>query len=140
MRTAMAPSPSANGSSEVRDGRGRFGRGNAGGPGNPHAAAVARLRAALLEVVTPDDIGEIARVLVRAAKEGNVASAQAILDRVLGRPAASIDLAVSAEREDDLLSLSDEELIRRAAAAGLALPPGLTHRSGLAERVAGAGA
>lgn len=39
--------PTANG----RDGSGRFAPGNTGGPGNPHAASVARLRTTMLGAV-----------------------------------------------------------------------------------------
>jgi hypothetical protein len=74
--------PSPNG---WRDAGGRFVPGNPGGPGNPHAALVARLRAAMLGAVTPDDIHDVLRALVRLAKSGHVPAAREVLDRVLGR-------------------------------------------------------
>jgi len=52
--------PSTNGDNGDRDERGRFARGNPGGTGNPHAAKVARLRSALLNAVTEQDIMDIA--------------------------------------------------------------------------------
>lgn len=39
----------------VRDTAGRFNKGNPGGPGNSHYAAIARLRRALHAAVTEDD-------------------------------------------------------------------------------------
>ena len=39
-----------------RDARGRFARGNGGGPGNPFARQSAALRQALLNAVTPQDL------------------------------------------------------------------------------------
>jgi hypothetical protein len=81
--------PSTNG----RDGGGRFAPGNAGGPGNPHAAKVARLRAALLDAVTPEHIERIAAALVREAEAGNVAAAREVLQRCLGEPSAIDTLA-----------------------------------------------
>lgn len=75
---------------------GRFRLGNAGGPGNPHAAQVARLRAAMLAAVTPDDVADLVRTLLELAKGGNVAAIRELLDRVLGKSEA-IDLVVRVE-------------------------------------------
>lgn len=74
-----------------RDGKGRFAKGNPGGPGNPHAIAVAKLREALLKAVTPDAIQRIITKLIAQAEAGDTASAKILLDRVLGPPVA-IDL------------------------------------------------
>jgi len=65
---------------------GRFLPGNAGGPGNPFAARVGELRAALLGAVEPGDLAAIAKTLVRAAKGGDVAAAKVLFERLLGRP------------------------------------------------------
>jgi len=77
--------PSANGDNG-RDGRGRFTAGNGGGPGNPHAAQVGRLRSALLDAVTPEAMREVASALVEKAKGGDIAAARVLFDRVLGKP------------------------------------------------------
>lgn len=69
-----------------RDQRGRFAPGNTGGPGNPHAAQVSKLRAALLESVTDDDLRGVMSALVKAAKGGSVPAARELLERVLGKP------------------------------------------------------
>src|ERR1700736_3300789 len=50
------------------DALGRFTRGNAGGPGNPFARQVARLRQVLLDSVTEEDMANIAGQLVVQAK------------------------------------------------------------------------
>lgn len=68
---------------------GRFAAGNPGGPGNPHAAQVAKLRSALLKAVTPEDMEQIVGVLVARAKEGDVTSAREVILRTLGRPLES---------------------------------------------------
>lgn len=78
--------PTANGDNGGRDERGRFTQGNPGGPGNPHAQQVARLRSALLNAVTERDIEEIIEALVKKAKEGSIAAARVLFDRVLGKP------------------------------------------------------
>ena len=81
----MTIPPSANGSNG-RDDRGRFASGNPGGPGNPLAAQVGRLRAALLEAVTPEDIAAIIARLIEQAKGGDVRAIREVLDRTLGKP------------------------------------------------------
>ncbi len=78
-------------SGDGRDCQGRFAAGNPGGPGNPFAAQAARLRSALFQAVTPEDLAAVIRALVGKAKEGNVAAARELLDRLLGKPEA-IDL------------------------------------------------
>jgi hypothetical protein len=72
-----------------RDDRGRFLPGNPGGPGNPLAARVSKLRSALLNAVTEDDVKEIVRKLVSLAKSGDTVAARILFDRVLGRPIES---------------------------------------------------
>jgi len=77
---------------------GRFAPGNRGGPGNPHATTVAKLRAAILAAVTPEDIDAIIRGLVHRAKGGDMAAAKELLDRAIGK---ATDANV-AERLDEL--------------------------------------
>lgn len=65
---------------------GRFTSGNRGGPGNPLAGKISKLRAALVAAVTEDDIHEIARSLIATAKGGDVRAVKELLDRTIGRP------------------------------------------------------
>ena len=74
--------PSTNGSSG-RDDRGRFIPGNAGGPGNPHAAAVGKWRAALTRAVTPEDLEEVILAMVDLAKTGESWAVRELLNRCL---------------------------------------------------------
>jgi len=76
--------------SNGRDERGRFVGGNSCGKGNPHAKRVARLRASLLEAVTPADVRAVVRTLVAQAKSGDVMAAKVLLERVFG-PACALD-------------------------------------------------
>ncbi len=69
-----------------RDLRGRFTMGNPGGPGNPLAAKVSKLRSALISAISEQDIIDIAEALVRQAKEGDVTATRELLLRTLGRP------------------------------------------------------
>jgi len=77
--------PSTNGQNG-RDAAGRFTKGNAGGPGNPHAARVAQLRSALLNAVTEDDMIAVARALIHKAKLGDVPAIRELCERTLGKP------------------------------------------------------
>lgn len=78
-------SPSPNGAIG-RDYHGRFAQGNAGGPGNPHAAATAKLRAAMLKAITPAEITKVMRAMIRKAKSGDVSAAKEVIDRAIGKP------------------------------------------------------
>src|SRR5688572_14061655 len=89
------PSPTApNG----RGANGRFGPGNRCARGNPHAKKVAQLRGGLLAAVTVQDIKDVAAALLRSAKDGDVAAARELLQRLLGPP-VELDLL---ERMDEL--------------------------------------
>ena len=65
---------------------GTFAAGNPGGPGNPHAARVAQLRKALFDTVTEQDMQDVIRALVDAAKGGDIQAARILFDRILGKP------------------------------------------------------
>lgn len=88
----MSKEPSANGDNGKPDRgkNGRFIRGNPGGPGNPSAARVGRLRSAMLGAVTTADMASIVKALVSKAKAGDVLAARLLFDRLLG-PAVAID-------------------------------------------------
>ncbi len=73
--------PSPNG----RLNNGRFGIGNGGGPGNPFASQVGKLRSVLLETVTPDDLKAVVVKLVELAKGGDLAAMKLLLDRTCGK-------------------------------------------------------
>jgi hypothetical protein len=98
--------PSTNGHNG-RDDRGRFGKGNPGGPGNPHGRRSAEIRSALMRAVSDDDVAAIIQALVQKAKSGDVAAAQTILDRLLGKPKVSVDVT----KRDDTLAPALAELV-----------------------------
>jgi hypothetical protein len=74
-----------------RDERGRFAPGNGGGPGNPFARQVAKLRAALVQRVTEEDMAQIAEQLIVQAKSGNMAAIKLLFQYVLGKPADTVN-------------------------------------------------
>ena len=82
--------------------------GNTGGPGNPQASQVAKLRSAMLAAVGDDDITSIVAKLVELAKGGSIPAAKEVLDRCLGK-----------SHEADLLARIERlELLREQRAAG----------------------
>lgn len=86
--TTDAPSPNG---ADSRDSRGRFAKGNKGGPGNPFARRVGRLRSLLLDRVSDEDLEQIAHALVAKAKGGDVAAARLLFSYLLGRPGEAVD-------------------------------------------------
>lgn len=97
-----------------------FKKGTAGGPGNPMARRVARLRAEMLKAVSPEDINAISCKLVEQAKKGDVASAKEVLDRTLGKPAAldlDADRTLTEKTFADLCSILVELTRRRFGSA-----------------------
>ncbi len=80
--TAANPAPTE---PSGRDSRGRFCRGNPGGPGNPFARKTAALRQALLDTVTVEDLQAIVRRLLQKAKEGDVAAARLVLSYAIDK-------------------------------------------------------
>jgi hypothetical protein len=100
----MLPVPSTNG----RTISGQFASGNKGGPGNPHARRVARLRSALLRAVTPDDLTAVVNALLTQAKAGDVQAAKELLQRLLGPPVAEDVLERLRGLEQALATLEEQ--------------------------------
>jgi hypothetical protein len=92
-----------------RESNGRFAKGNAGGPGNPHARQVAALRRTLLQLVTEDEIIAIAKALLEQAKRGNVSAAKLLFAYTLGQPAKAVDPDRLPEHELDTLNANYAE-------------------------------
>ncbi|MFT5051629.1 MAG: hypothetical protein ACI8QZ_003048 [Chlamydiales bacterium] len=88
-----------------RDSKGRFGKGNPGGPGNPLVSKVMALRSAFMNAVTPDDMREVVEAMVREAKAGNVQAAKLFIERCLG-PAEALDLLARLAELEDAVSAS----------------------------------
>ena len=82
--------PSPNGGSE-RDDRGRFAKGNPGGPGNPLARQATKFRAAAMGAINPEHVAAIVRKVTKKALEGDLKAARLVLDRVLGRPTEEVE-------------------------------------------------
>jgi len=75
-----------------RDERGRFVKGNVGGPGNPFARQVAKFRSLLVSEVSEADLQAVTAKLIAMAKAGDVAAMRLFLAYVVGKPTAAVDL------------------------------------------------
>ena len=89
-REWMMNDPSTAGG-DGRNEAGRFVPGNKIGQGNPHCSRVARLRSALLESISTQDVEDIIQALVGLAKKGDVQASREVLQRTLG-PAQAMDV------------------------------------------------
>jgi hypothetical protein len=87
------------------DSKGRFTRGNKGGPGNPHARRCAHLRQLLLDRISEDDLRAIAAKLAEKAKAGDLGAIRLVLSYTVGKPAASVD--------PDRLDVDEFELLQQ---------------------------
>jgi hypothetical protein len=74
-----------------RDPRGRFVKGNKGGPGNPYARRLAQFRKVLLDVVTDEDIQATAQKLLEQARAGDLAAIRLLFSYAIGKAAAAVD-------------------------------------------------
>ena len=83
MSEPLDPSANRVESEADRDTRGRFRPGNQAARGRsfPHAAQVSRLRSALLDAITEDDVRAVLAALVERARAGDVAAIREFLDR-----------------------------------------------------------
>jgi hypothetical protein len=106
--------PVAQASESGRDERGRFTRNNAGGPGNPFARQVARLRQELLNCVTEDDMAAIAAKLIELARDGNLQAIKLLFSYTLGKPAEAV--------QPDQLDVEEWNLQKQTASMMVELP------------------
>jgi hypothetical protein len=74
-----------------RDANGRFAKGNLGGPGNPFARQCAHFRKVLHEMVTDQDIRDLAATLLLQAREGNLGAIKLVFSYVIGKPTPAPD-------------------------------------------------
>ncbi|MBX9681040.1 MAG: hypothetical protein K2X38_19965 [Gemmataceae bacterium] len=83
--------------------KGTFRNGNRGGPGNPFARRVAKLRQAMLEECAEEDLRGITRAMINLAKNGDKAAAKLVYQYALGKPAQQVDPDRIDEDEFDVL-------------------------------------
>src|SRR5437762_3281004 len=91
MSSPRPTEPAAQTPTSGHDAKGRFTRGNPGGPGNPFARQVAQLRKVILNRLTEEDLLAITEALLAKAKQGSVGAAKLLLAYALGKPASAPD-------------------------------------------------
>ncbi len=102
------PSPTAtNGRCQL----GRFAVGNSFSKGNPHGSKVQKLRAAMLEVVTEEDVKTIVLTLIGLAEGGDLKAAKMILD-LIGRPDGDAPAAATDINESNFQEIKNALLAR----------------------------
>jgi hypothetical protein len=89
---------------------GKFAPGNKLGQGNPFHRKAHALRSSLFAAVTEADVTQVVRKLIAMAKRGEIHAIRELLDRVLGKPVASIELTTG-EAKERLEDMTDEELL-----------------------------
>src|SRR5438105_10123517 len=83
--------PAAQTPTNGHDAKGRWAKGNPGGPGNPFARQVTKLRKVILNRLTEEDLLAITEALLAKAKEGSVSAAKLLLAYGIGKPASAPD-------------------------------------------------
>lgn len=85
--------PSSNGRNGKDPKTGKFLPGNKlGTGGDPWAAQKSKFRSVLANALTPQEMGKIAKALIRAAKRGESWAVKEVLDRMLGKPQQDVNL------------------------------------------------
>ncbi len=91
-----------------RNRRGRFTKGNKGGPGNPSMRRVAMLRKAAQAAVSEEMVRDIMAALAVRALTGDLSAAKLVLAYAIGKPEAAGDLDGDEAEELDTLGCGDE--------------------------------
>lgn len=81
----------------TRTKRGKFAKGNRGGPGNPFVKQQKEWQRRFYEAMTPEDFSEVMEQLKKAACNGEKWAVLEILTRCLGKPAEVIEQYVEAK-------------------------------------------
>ena len=91
-----------------RNRRGRFTKGNKGGPGNPAMRRVAILRKAAQAAVSEEMVRDILAALAVRALTGDLAAAKLVLAYAIGKPEAAGDLDGDEAEELDTRGCGEE--------------------------------
>jgi hypothetical protein len=109
MKTETANKPAAEKATAKpeRDAKGRFVKGNKGGPGNPFARQVALLRATMVYCVPPERMARVVIALTEKAASGDVAAMKLFFQYLIGLPTEAVN--------PDRLPIDEWEKFRDAA-------------------------
>jgi hypothetical protein len=73
------------------DARGRFTKGNPGGPGNPWTRRLAQKRQPFIDALSDSEVRELAADLLDRAFDGDLGAAALVLSYVVGKPFAAVN-------------------------------------------------
>lgn len=107
-QTAETEAPKA---VEERDTKGRFVKGNKGGPGNPYNRQTAYFRKKALESITEDMVRSIVTILFEKAESGDLQACKTLLDMACGKPAEAFcpDQALRDDYAQQVRDMVDEK-------------------------------
>src|SRR5262249_44369489 len=106
-----------------RQANGQFAKGNLGGPGNPFARQVARVRRMMFEVGTDEELRAVISKLYALAREGNVAAIKLVLAYPIGRPAPAPDPDALDKAELELITATQATVMPAMATVDKLSPP-----------------
>jgi hypothetical protein len=86
MASAVSEGADRTGEKPERAARGRFAKGNAGGPGRPRKPSDREYREALTSAVSPRAFRRICRAALKAAEEGDHQARELLTRYLLGEP------------------------------------------------------
>lgn len=105
--------------------RGTFAAGNSGGPGNPHASQVAKLRSVMLSAVTATAMRSVVKKLIAMAEGGDIKAIELLLNRTLGKIDATFINATQDDASTNQSGLSAAEFAEQYRAARMRREAGL---------------
>ncbi len=101
-----------------RNHQGHFTQGNPGGPGNPYARQVAKLRKKVLQVIGEDQMEEIILELFQLATKGNLQAIKVLLQYTLGKPAEAQNPDLVDVEEWDQMKTASEKVFQADRVVG----------------------
>ena len=122
MMTALETEPT---DATGRDQSGRFGPGNTFATGNPVQRHAQRLRQLFVTAVSEQDIRDIVLKLVELAKAGDIAAANLLLTRALGKPSTTETTFFSLD-DTPITELQQVTNLEQAREYTLRLQPNIT--------------
>ena len=112
----------------MRTERGRFAAGNPGGPGRPRKETEQGYADAMRDAITPADLCDVLKSMVRRAKGGDVAATKLVLNYTVGLPTQRIEQNISRRPGEvgmaEMIALSQDP--DAYADVERLLPPGCT--------------
>ena len=95
---------------EKRGEGGRFLPGHCGGPGNPYARRVAKLRALMHKTITDKDVQDVLTTLLNRSKAGDMPAITLLLAYLIGRPDSESEINVDKSNQSSTVTIRFEDV------------------------------